>query len=463
MSRRPFILRGVPSLCKSTSPVSSAEIRSVLVVPLRQTWHKAWRAIVVDSNTDQNARMHAAQSDTRYVRLALAQALLWLALGMTGAAFAAATDRPEQPGEADDPSLDQRPDSATETLRELERETPATPESSPSPQSRQKEKAQEQLRRLEERRAKDKAAEREQQTPQERAREKVRQLEQTAPADEAPPQGLSLDPRDRKRERTAGTPPARRAESKERVKELLGVYESQIGIYDEILDKTKVGPGLLHDALRAPRWLVLGGEHRTRYEGLSGSWRMNEPDGGQLLSMRTRLQVGVQNILDPVRFLIEIQDSRAPLTTTGSYITTDHVNELDIQQLHLDLVSSNFLGTRIPTVLKVGRINMEMGRGRWVGRNWFRNTTNAFDGISWQLGDERQWQFRSFLVQPVQRFPVLTLNARPLSYGSSLASGVNRNQLAWAMAQEFHRWQSPLMGNNHPPATDSDGMMPNGR
>jgi hypothetical protein len=306
-----------------------------------------------------------------------------------------------------EPSADQPPDSAEDTIRQLEQESPAGPvDVPPPPKLRPKERAKERLRKLEEQIERGKTSEQEQQTPKERAREKMQQLEQTAPVDgeqERLPE-LELHPPKKRKEKAAAKPSEQRPESKERVKYLLGVYETQVGIYDEILDKTKVGPGLLHRSLGAPGWLVLGGEQRTRYEGLDGSWRMNEPGGGQLISMRTRLQAGIQNLFDPVRFLIEVQDSRGPLTTTGAYINTNNVNELDIQQLHADLFSRNFLGTGVPTVLKVGRINMDLGRGRWVARNQFRNATNAFDGLEWQLGDERRWQVRSFLVQPVRRF-----------------------------------------------------------
>ncbi len=303
------------------------------------------------------------------------------------------------------PALERGPTNPLERIRELESgESPPGAEPPPPPRMRPKEKAQERLRQLEERREQNKAAEREQQGPKERAREKVRQLEQAAPADEGegPHGDVELHPSKKPTKLAPKT--AQPLASKERVKYLLGVYETQIGIYDEILDRTKLGPGLLHQALGAPGWLVLGGEHRTRYEALNGSWRQNEPNGGQFVSMRTRLQMGIQNILDPVRFLVELQDSRSPLTTTGAYINTNNVNELDIQQMHVDLFSNNFLGTGIPTVFKAGRINMDIGRGRWVARNQFRNATNAFDGLEWQLGDERRWQLRSFLVQPVQRF-----------------------------------------------------------
>ncbi len=308
--------------------------------------------------------------------------------------------------ESDPPPTGQPPDSPVETIRELERQGPVRPDDPPlsTPQLRPKDQTKQRLRKLEEQLERSKEAEQERQTPRERAREKMQQLEQTAPGQEEQERlrNLGLNPPKEKLPVPRST--VLQSESRERVRYLLGVYENQIGIYDEILDRTKVGPGLLHQALHAPRWLILGGEQRTRYEGLDGSWRTNEPSGGQLLAMRTRLQIGIQNLVDPVRFLIEIQDSRLPFTTTGAYDNTNHVNELDIQQLHADFYSKSFLGTGVPTVLKVGRINMDLGRGRWVARNQFRNATNAFDGFEWQLGDERRWHLRSFLVQPVQRF-----------------------------------------------------------
>ena len=316
------------------------------------------------------------------------------------------TGQPSRTTWPDEPATGRPSDSVVETLRQLEQQDSVTPEEIPpsSPILDPKERAKEHLQEMEEQRERDKVSEQEEQTPIERAREKVRRLEQAESADDERDrvQDLELHPvgKNKKTAQEVSRPP----QVKERVKHLLGVYETRIGIYDEILDTTRVGPGLLHQALGAPDWLIIGGEQRTRYEGLDGSWRTNEPSGGQLVSMRTRLQVGIQNIVDPLRFLIEIQDSRLPLTTTDSYVNTNNANELDIQQLHVDLVSKNLFGTGVPSLLKVGRINMDVGRGRWIARNQFRNATNAFDGFEWQLGGGRRWQLRSFLFQPVQRF-----------------------------------------------------------
>jgi hypothetical protein len=46
---------------------------------------------------------------------------------------------------------------------------------------------------------------------------------------------------------------------------------------------------------------------------------------------------------------------------------------------------------------------MDFGRRRLIARNDFRNSTNAFDGLHWQLAEDKVWRLRAFLVEPVIR------------------------------------------------------------
>ncbi len=186
---------------------------------------------------------------------------------------------------------------------------------------------------------------------------------------------------------------------------LLGVYGELLGIYDDVLDETREGPRTLQQALRAPDWLRLSVQHRTRYETMSSRWRAGEHGSDQQVAQRTRLLVAIRDILDPLRAVIELQDSRVQATDAGSFVDNTHVNTLDVQQLHLDLVSQDFMGTGLPSLLAVGRLNLEIGSGRWIGRNVFRNTTNAFDGAQWRVGDARHdLTVRAFVTRPVRRF-----------------------------------------------------------
>ena len=184
----------------------------------------------------------------------------------------------------------------------------------------------------------------------------------------------------------------------------LGHYEPSYGIYDEILEVTEPGPESLREFLGTPPWLIYGVTQRTRYESLQGRWRAGEEGSDQQIALRTRLFFGIRDILDPLRFSVELQDSRVYLTDAGSLVTTSQVNETDIQQLHVDLATKRVFGWNQPSVLSFGRLNLDLGRRRWIARNNFRNTTQSFDGVHWRVGDERKWHVRAFLTRPVEIF-----------------------------------------------------------
>ena len=72
-------------------------------------------------------------------------------------------------------------------------------------------------------------------------------------------------------------------------------------------------------------------------------------------------------------------------------------------QLFGALSINNVGGSGWRTDLHFGRMTMDFGMRRYVARNDFRNTTNAFDGFHWQIGQDQTWRFRAFLVEPVIR------------------------------------------------------------
>ena len=159
----------------------------------------------------------------------------------------------------------------------------------------------------------------------------------------------------------------------------------------------------LPDARGLPYWLILAGAHRTRYEYMNGQFRQGLRAIDQQLSHRTRLLLAIQERFDPLRFTIELQDSRAHLTRSGSNVNNGHVNQFDIQQLHIDFHFKRFLNLDLPTEIQLGRVNMDLGRGRWIARNNFRNATNSYDGVYWRLGDSDGLESHSFAVWPVDR------------------------------------------------------------
>ncbi len=159
----------------------------------------------------------------------------------------------------------------------------------------------------------------------------------------------------------------------------------------------------LRDALHLPAWLDLGLEHRTRFETYDHPWRPGQPAGrtDSQIQQRSRVRLGLNR--ETVKLLFEGQDSRVYLDHADGYVTTAIRNEMDVLQLMASLTVRNLLGTGLRTDLHAGRLTMDFGRGRLIIRNDYRNTSNAFDGVHWQLGREKNWRVRLFLVEPVLR------------------------------------------------------------
>ena len=164
---------------------------------------------------------------------------------------------------------------------------------------------------------------------------------------------------------------------------------------------TDAAPWRLADALKTPDWLSIRGSHRTRYESLNGQYRGLRHGGDQALMLRTLVEAQVR--VGPVKFVAELEDSRAELTDSGTPISTTMVNPVELLQAYATVKTQNFLGTGSNGSIRAGRLTMDVGSRRFVARNLFRNTLNAFTGVDWQWTSVSNRQFRAFFTLPVQR------------------------------------------------------------
>jgi hypothetical protein len=181
-------------------------------------------------------------------------------------------------------------------------------------------------------------------------------------------------------------------------------------------------------ALQLPDWVDLGLENRTRFESYDHPWRASQAIGnGQTDSqilLRSRLRFGLGGN-GPFRFLFEGQDARAYLNRDpGDFRDNTTVNEFDILQLLGSLTVNNVFGSGLRTDVHFGRMTMDFGRRRLIARNDFRNTSNAFDGLHWQISQGQTWRFRAFFVEPVIRNEVQLdeQNSKSLFWGSYFES-----------------------------------------
>lgn len=158
--------------------------------------------------------------------------------------------------------------------------------------------------------------------------------------------------------------------------------------------------------LHLPDWIDLGLENRTRFESYDHPWRTYQRVGNgrtdAQIAMRSRVRFGLGGN-GPLRVLFEGQDSRSFLDgDPGDVRDLTTVNEFHVLQLFGSLTLNNVLRTGLRTDFHFGRMTMDFGRRRLIARNDFRNTTNAFDGVHWQIAHQL-WRFRAFLVEPVIR------------------------------------------------------------
>ncbi|MBF8269811.1 MAG: Alginate exp protein [Gammaproteobacteria bacterium] len=160
-------------------------------------------------------------------------------------------------------------------------------------------------------------------------------------------------------------------------------------------------PWRVNSAAGLPGWLSVSGQHRTRYETLDNQFRNVRNGGDQALMFRTNILAEMR--FAQVKFGVEMLDSRVQLADSGTPLSTNDVNPLDLLQVYADVAIDNLITAGSKGVLRGGRMTMDIGSRRFVARNSFRNAINAFTGVDWQWTGPAQNNFRAFYTLPVQR------------------------------------------------------------
>lgn len=152
---------------------------------------------------------------------------------------------------------------------------------------------------------------------------------------------------------------------------------------------------------------------RTRYTALLNQFRPGLSGDDQALAVRTTLRVEAP--LRGLAFVGELQDARAYLTDHQSHVSTTLVAAFDLLQAHLRFGGRT---TRAPFVpeFQVGRFSMELGSGRLVAQEVYRDVTRTFTGASARWTRAGRGTLTAFAV-----LPVLT---RPDDHPSLLANKV---------------------------------------
>ncbi len=167
-------------------------------------------------------------------------------------------------------------------------------------------------------------------------------------------------------------------------------------------EQDEAQPWRLHAAAGAPTWLELGLVHRSRVELLEDDFRATAMGDVTALSLRTLIAAGIR--WRAFRVGVEIQDSRV-LITEDARVSTAIVNPVDVLRLYATYRGQNVVTTGDLMEVKLGRLTIDMGSRRFLVRNRYRNTINAFTGGDIQWTGASQINTRGFLVVPVTRQP----------------------------------------------------------
>lgn len=150
-----------------------------------------------------------------------------------------------------------------------------------------------------------------------------------------------------------------------------------------------------------PPVFSLSGDHRTRYERLSNQFRAGLDGVAGALMLRTRVSAELD--AGHFRLRAELQDSRAHLADSVAALTTSMVNPLELLQAHVEIPLDGLLQRESRSVLRAGRLTMDIGSRRLVSRNRFRNTSDGFTGVEWQWTGAGESRVRAFYTLPVER------------------------------------------------------------
>lgn len=149
-----------------------------------------------------------------------------------------------------------------------------------------------------------------------------------------------------------------------------------------------------------PDWLSWRFEQQSRMQVLDEQFRAGLDGDDQALELRHLLEVTAD--FDGFSLQGEIADMRTYFSDSGTPLDPTITNPIDILQANLTLPLDGVLGVNTQGFMRIGRFTMDQGNRRWVARNRFRNTINAFSGIHVGLADgDTGYEF--FYTLPTER------------------------------------------------------------
>lgn len=151
-------------------------------------------------------------------------------------------------------------------------------------------------------------------------------------------------------------------------------------------------------------WIDAGLNYRMRFESRKNDFRRSTDNTDNPFLSRTQAYFGIKNIIDPLRFALELQDSRR-YNSKFSKSASD-VNELDIFQAYGELYFKNPILLDRPFSIRFGKMSYELMDRKLFSRDEWGNTGTNFQGFRNIIGTKKdEWQLDSFVLNPIIEKP----------------------------------------------------------
>ena len=180
------------------------------------------------------------------------------------------------------------------------------------------------------------------------------------------------------------------------------------------------------EAFKNIDWIDAGLSHRIRYEHRDNDFRRSIDNTDDAFLRRTQAYFGIKNILDPLRFAVELQDSR--IDNSKFPKNTGDVNTLDVLQAYGELYFKDPIILDRPISLRAGRMAFEVLDRKLLARDDWGNTSTNFQGFRTIIGKkENDWQLDSFALQPMVK-------------STNESDHANKNQWVYATILNWRKW-----------------------
>lgn len=154
---------------------------------------------------------------------------------------------------------------------------------------------------------------------------------------------------------------------------------------------------------RGPGSFEVGGTQRTRYETLDGQFRAGLDATDEALALQTSLRFDWRRA--GLQVFGEIMDARVALDDTGSYLSTSQTNTLEPVQAYVAWRHTSSVTPGRESILRAGRMTLDVGKRRLAARSRFRNTVDSFAGLDWEWADADGRTARAFYFKPMNALP----------------------------------------------------------